>query len=219
VSEERPRTPSLGWDTVTPYHRGFREFAEGYEAFGFEQIHAGALPFLPATPGLMLDVGAGSGRDAAWFAARGWEVVAVEPAAALRAEAGRLHPSPQIRWVDDRLPALAALHRLGLGFDLVWLSGVWQHMPPEERPRAMRKLATLLKPGGRMVLTLRHGPAPADRPMWPVDAHEVERLGLDHGLALRVDHPNTIEHLRFTASVLFVSRLAALRQRQRLLPG
>lgn len=172
-------------DTVTPYHRGFREFTAAYEAFGFEEIHAGAMPFLPR-PGLVLDVGAGSGRDADWFARQGWEVLAVEPAAALRQEAARLHPSPRIRWLEDRLPALAQLHRLSLGFDLVWLSGVWQHMPPEERPRAMRKLATLLKPGGRMVLTLRHGPAPEDRPMWPVDAHEVERLGLDHGLALRV---------------------------------
>ncbi|MDO9710774.1 class I SAM-dependent methyltransferase [Paracraurococcus lichenis] len=176
----------MTWDTVTPYHRGFREFAEAYEAFGFEEIHAQALPFLPAKPGLMLDVGAGSGRDAAWFAAKGWEVVAVEPAAALRQEAALRHRSPLIRWVDDQLPALAQLHRLGLGFDLVWLSGVWQHMPPEERPRAMRKLATLLKPGGRMVVTLRHGPPPADRPMWPVSANEVERLGLDHGLALRL---------------------------------
>jgi SAM-dependent methyltransferase len=175
----------MGWDTVTPYHRGFREFTEAYEAFGFEEIHAGALPFLPAAPGLVLDVGAGSGRDAAWFAARGHEVVAVEPAAALREEARRLHPGPAMRWLDDRLPALAAVHRLGLGFDLIWASAVWMHVPPEDRPRAMRRLATLLKPGGRMVLTLRHGPAPADRPMWPVDAAEVERLGLDHGLALR----------------------------------
>jgi SAM-dependent methyltransferase len=174
------------WDTVGPYHRGFREFTEAYEAFGFEEIHRDALPFLPASPGLVLDVGAGSGRDAAWFAGKGWEVVAAEPAASMRAEAARLHPTPLIRWVDDRLPALSAVHRLGLGFDLVWLSGVWMHIPPEDRPRAMRKLATLLKPGGRMMLTLRHGPAPADRPMWPVDAMEVERLGLDHGFALRV---------------------------------
>lgn len=173
-------------DTVGPYNRGFREFAETYEAFDFEAIHRDALPFLPARPGYVLDVGAGSGRDAAWFAARGWQVVAAEPAAALRAEAARLHPDPAIRWVDDRLPALANLHRLGLAFDLVWLSGVWMHLAPEDRARAMRKLATLLKPGGRIVLTLRHGPAPPDRPMWPVDAHEVERLGLDHGLALRV---------------------------------
>jgi len=176
----------MSWDTVTPYHRGFREFAETYEAFGFDDVHRDAMAFIPATPGLLLDVGAGSGRDAAWFAGRGWEVVAAEPAAALRHEAARLHPSAAIRWMEDRLPGLVAVHRLGLSFDLIWLSGVWMHLPPEERPRAMRKLATLLKPGGRMVLTLRHGPAPEDRPMWPVHADEVERLGLDHGLALRV---------------------------------
>jgi SAM-dependent methyltransferase len=173
-------------DTVGAYNRGFREFAETYEALGFEEIHRDAIPFLPASPGLLLDIGAGSGRDAAWFAKRGWEVVAVEPAAAMRRMATTLHPEPAIRWLDDRLPALAGVHRLGLAFDLVWLSGVWMHVPPEDRARAMRKLATLLKPGGRIMLTLRHGPAPDDRPMWPVDAHEVERLGLDHGLALRV---------------------------------
>ena len=173
-------------DTVAPYSRGFREFTDAYEAFGFEDIHAGAMPFLPSAPGLILDVGAGSGRDAAWFAARGFDVVAVEPATDLRLEAQRLHPGASIRWLDDRLPALTAAHRLGLSFDLIWASAVWMHMAPEERPRAMRKLATLLRPGGRMVLTLRHGPAPEDRPMWPVDAAEVERLGLENGLALRV---------------------------------
>jgi len=176
----------MTWDTVTPYHRGFEEFTENYEAFGFTDIHRDALPFVPTTPGLILDIGAGSGRDAAWFAAAGWEVIAAEPAGAMRGQAAKLHPDARIHWVDDRLPALANVHRLGLGFDLIWLSGVWQHVPPEDRGRAMRKMATLLKPGGRMMLTLRHGPAPTDRPMWPVDANEVERLGIDHGLALRV---------------------------------
>lgn len=179
----------MSWDTVGPYHRGFREFTEAYEAFGFEDIHPDVLAFLPLTPGLLLDVGAGSGRDAAWFADRGWDVVAAEPAGGLRSEAARLHPAPRIRWVDDRLPALATVHGLGLTFDLIWLSGVWQHVPPEERARAMRKLATLLRPGGRMVVTLRHGPSPEGRPMWAVSEHEVERLGLDHGLALRVATP------------------------------
>jgi SAM-dependent methyltransferase len=176
----------MNWETIAPYDRGFREFSAAYEAFGFTDIHKGAMPYLPATPGLLLDVGAGSGRDAAWFAARGWDVVAAEPAPAMRAEAARLHGAASIRWIDDSLPALSATHRLGLAFDLIWLSGVWMHVPPADRPRAMRKLATLLKPGGRLVLTLRHGPSPEDRPMWPVSANEVERLGLDMGLALRV---------------------------------
>jgi SAM-dependent methyltransferase len=173
-------------DTVWRYNQGFAEFSATFESYGFADIHRSALPFLPETPGLMLDVGAGSGRDAAWFASRGWDVVAAEPATSLRSEAARLHPMPAIRWVDDRLPALARIHRLGLSFDLVWLSGVWMHVQPEDRPRAMRKLATLLRPGGRMVLTLRHGPAPEQRPMWPVSEHELERLGLEVGLALRV---------------------------------
>ena len=176
----------MSWDTVAPYNRGFREIAEAYDVLSFEDVHADALRFLTPVPGIVLDVGAGSGRDADWFAAHGWQVVAVEPATALREEATRRHPSALIRWIDDRLPALAGVHRLGLGFDLIWLSGVWMHIPPEDRPRAMRKIATLLRPGGRLMLTLRHGPAPPDRPMWPVDANESERLGVEHGLALRV---------------------------------
>lgn len=176
----------MSTDPIQPYNRGFAEFSAAFEAFGFTEIHAGALPFLPAKPGLLLDVGAGSGRDAAWFAAAGWDVVGVEPAAFMRADARARHTSPRIRWIDDSLPALAAVHRLGLVFDMVWLSGVWMHVPPPDRARAMRKLSTLIRPGGRLVITLRHGPAPDERAMWPVSAHEVERLGLELGLALRV---------------------------------
>lgn len=50
---------------------------------------------------IALDVGAGSGRDAAWLASLGYEVVAAEPAAGMRIEAQRRHPDPRIRWLDD----------------------------------------------------------------------------------------------------------------------
>ena len=172
-------------DTVGPYNRAAAAFVAAYESLSFEQVHADVVTLLPVRPGVVLDVGAGSGRDAAWFAERGWDVIAVEPADAMRAAASARHPSPRIRWIDDRLPALASVCRLGLGFDLIWLSGVWMHVAPEDRRRAMRTLAMLLKPGGRMVLTLRQGPLPEERPMWPADAREVERLGLAVGLVLR----------------------------------
>ncbi len=173
-------------DPIEAYDRQASELAGLYESLSFEDCHRDALDVVPERPGLVLDVGAGSGRDAAWFARSGWDVVAVEPAEGMRREGQQRHPRA-IRWLSDRLPGLEAVHRLGLLFDLVWLSAVWMHVPPRDRQRAFRKLVTLLKPGGRLVLTLRHGPAPADRPMHETSAAQIERLGLDFGLTtLRV---------------------------------
>jgi SAM-dependent methyltransferase len=172
-------------DPDSSYDSGARAFAGGWEAAAFARIHAAALPHIPSQPGLVLDVGAGSGRDAAWFACRGWRVVAVEPAGALREVAGQLHRMPGIAWENDRLPGLERTLRLGLSFDLVWLSAVWMHVAPADRARAFRKLVTLLKPGGRMMLSLRRGPDTSGRPMHPVDPAEVERLAGEHGLTVR----------------------------------
>lgn len=71
------------------------------------------------TSGLLLDVGAGSGGDANWFAAQGWDVVAAEPVSAMRAAATGRHASTSIRWIDDRLPGLSGVHQMGLAYDLI----------------------------------------------------------------------------------------------------
>ncbi|HEY0296776.1 MAG TPA: class I SAM-dependent methyltransferase [Bordetella sp.] len=71
------------------------------------EIYAPVLDLLPAAPVNIADIGAGTGRDAAWFAEQGHHVWAVEPVEALR-EAGRSrHRSDRITWLDDRLPHLA----------------------------------------------------------------------------------------------------------------
>ena len=84
------------WDH---YSTNADEFGKRYESVSFETVHAGWLHLLPEKPGIALDVGAGSGRDAAHLAHRGWEVVAVEPATRLREEARARHPSARIRWL------------------------------------------------------------------------------------------------------------------------
>jgi SAM-dependent methyltransferase len=168
-------------DPVRWYDAHAAELVTTYEAVRSERLHAWFADLLPGAGGLALDVGAGTGRDAAWLASRGFEVVAVEPSVAMRKQAARLHADPRIRWVDDSLPGLHQVRRGGVRFDLILLSAVWMHVAPADRPRAFRSLATLLGPGGLLAITLRSGPSGADRGMHPVCADELGRLARAHG--------------------------------------
>ena len=171
-------------DTSATYDVDAARIAGLYESMSSTIVHAQLAEFIPAGPGLALDVGAGSGRDAAWLASLGYDVVAAEPAAGMRREGRSRHPEPVIRWIDDRLPDLIHVHRLGLSFDVILASAVWMHVPPAVRARAFRKLATLLKPGGIILITLRHGPVEQGRVMWPTSAGEIEVLARSHGLGV-----------------------------------
>jgi SAM-dependent methyltransferase len=168
-------------DALRWYDQNISDVSRRYESVAAETVHGWLVDLLPNAPALVLDVGAGTGRDAAWLASRGLEVVAVEPSGAMRTEAQRLHPSPSIRWVSDSLPSLDQVLRLGLSFDLILLSAVWMHVPLAHRTRAFRKLVTLLKPGGCMAITLRHGLAEPERGIHAVSQAEIERLARAHG--------------------------------------
>lgn len=180
-----------GSNPIAWYNQHGRDLADKYEQMDFADIHNWLLYLLPVDPeGTVLDIGAGSGRDAAWLAERGHEVVAVEPSDALRKEGHRRHPHPRIRWVNDKLPSLDHIQRLGLHYDFILASAVWMHIKPNDRDRAFRKIVRLLKPGGRLALTLRHGPAPPERGMHEVHGDEIERLARAHGFRIdkREDH-------------------------------
>lgn len=166
-----------------------RALAARYETVDPALLHETLIPHLPRAPAAILDIGAGSGRDAAWLARQGYSVLAVEPSATMRAEGQRRHPLAEISWIADCLPGLDAVCRLGAAFDAILLSAVWMHVPPGDRRRAFRKLVTLLKPGGTLAVSLRLGPPDADRNMHPVDVAEIETFARSHGVAvLQVKH-------------------------------
>ena len=168
-------------ESISWYETRAGAVADSYETVQPERLHGWLDGLHPPAPALVLDVGAGSGRDAAWMAGMGHDVVAVEPASALRTEAARRHSGAAVRWVADQLPALPATLRLGLAFDLILLSGVWQHVLPADRARALRKLLGLLRPGGVLAITLRHGPFEPGRGMHPVSLAELEALARQLG--------------------------------------
>src|SRR5215470_15580530 len=120
---------------------GYAQEADGlvrqYESTRFADVHRSVLHLFPTVPSRFLDIGAGTGRDAAALVALGHSVVAVEPTAELRARAAALHPSPRIEWVDDRLPWLPSVTGRDERFDAILLTAVWMHLDPTERPQAM----------------------------------------------------------------------------------
>jgi SAM-dependent methyltransferase len=165
---------------------GYAEQAETlvrqYESLSFDENHRLVLHLIPTTACDVLDIGAGTGRDAAGFAALGHRVVAVEPTAELRTRAMALHPSPLIEWLDDSLPDLALLMSRDEQFDVVMLTAVWMHLDAAQRQRAMPNVAALIKPGGVMSLSLRYGPVPSGRRMFAVPADETVLLAAASGL-------------------------------------
>lgn len=166
------------------YAEEAKALVQQYESINFAEAHGSILHLLPAAPGRVLDIGAGTGRDAAGFAARGYEVLAVEPTDALRERAAVLHPSPRIEWLSDALPDLTAVKKRGHSFDIVMLTAVWMHLDEAQRHAAMPIVAALVGPGGVLFMSLRYGPVPAGRRMFAVPAEETSRLAQEQGLEL-----------------------------------
>jgi SAM-dependent methyltransferase len=160
------------------------KLAVSYETRTFEAVQREVLHLIPSQPSRVLDIGAGTGRDAAALAARGHQVMAMEPTAELRAHGQRLHAGANIAWVDDSLPDLARLRTAGSAFDLVMATAVWMHLDAAERAAAMRNVAVLVAPGGLFLMSLRYGPVPPGRRMFAVPAEETVAQAMECGLSL-----------------------------------
>ena len=164
------------------YDANVEVMVKNYERFSFEEIHAGLLKHLPNPESLVLDVGSGTGRDAAALAEMGFDVTAVEPSEPVRKKARELHRHPNITWVRDSIPELKRILKGGLCYDVILLSAVWMHVAPSHRTRAFRRLVALLNPGGLIYITLRHGPHETLSGFWEVSDDEIFQLAREHGL-------------------------------------
>ncbi|APA87546.1 class I SAM-dependent methyltransferase [Paraburkholderia sprentiae WSM5005] len=173
-----------------------------WRTLSFADRHGPILEWIPQAPSRIVDIGAGIGTDAAALAAMGHTVVAVEPVDALRNAARQMHPSTRIEWLDDSLPELAVLLAKRASFDVVMLTAVWMHLDACQRQRAMPHIASLLRDGGVLIMSLRHGPVPAGRRMFDVAPEETIRLASAQGLRL-------VRELR-TSSVQQVNRLSGV---------
>ena len=172
------------------YNQHATTLAQQYLSKTFEEVHQSWLHLLPPilnqSNARILDLGAGAGRDSRYLAKQGQanqiHVTAIEPAASL-ADIGRAQTKGfNVSWLNDSLPALENVTAQEISFDLILLSAVWMHIPASLRARSLRKLANLLKPGGKLVISLRHGKSTDERVMHDVCSDELISLGKTVGL-------------------------------------
>jgi SAM-dependent methyltransferase len=185
------------------YNENAKELAQQYLSKKFDEVHQSWSQFLPSiieNPNArILDLGAGSGRDAkhlAELAAKthntknNIQILAAEPAKELSHLGQKTTQGLNVKWLEDSLPALSNVTKQEISFDLILLSAVWMHIPPSDRVRSIRKLANLLKPGGKLVISLRHGQTDEERKqrkMHHVCTEEVKKLATDVGLFTKLE--------------------------------
>jgi len=159
--------------TISVYDLNSSNFFDEYESISFEKVHATWINEAMLSNGLALDIGSGSGRDAAYLVQRGYSVFAVEPSDKLRLLAQQKHSSKNVVWIKSSLPELKSVFKLEISFDLILLSAVWMHIAPVDRQTSLNNVFSLLNDNGCFVITLRHGNSPDERKMFEITSEEV----------------------------------------------
>ena len=137
----------MGGMAVHDAARGFERAADAYER-GRPEYPRAAIDLLVRALGLspgerILDLGAGTGKLARALAARGLQVVALEPADAMIRKLAGVERVLPVRAVAEALPVCAeAVGAVTAASAFHWFDG----------PRALRELHRVLRPRGRLAL-------------------------------------------------------------------
>jgi len=150
-----------------------KELAAQYNALDREKVHADLLAQLPEGKALhVLDIGAGSGADAAMFAGKGHQVLAAEPAKALRDEGRKAFKNKNIKWSAEALPEFGAGVAKGRPYDVVTSVGVLQYLDKKDRASSLKKMFSLMAREGFLEIQY---PTPASREhQFTIEHNEIE---------------------------------------------
>jgi SAM-dependent methyltransferase len=138
--------------TCTSYDQIAGRFAELNESMPAPVLSA-AQAFLERVggDGLLLDLGCGSGRDLAWFEARGAQAIGADISSGMLAEARRRASCPLVQ-MDLRRLAFVPGSMAG-----IWCNAALLHVPKADAIPALQGIHRLLTPGGLLDLAVQQG--------------------------------------------------------------
>ncbi|WP_369790640.1 class I SAM-dependent methyltransferase [Rouxiella sp. WC2420] len=136
--------------TLATYDQQAADYAEEWESQPIgNDLHETIKTFF--TQGPTIDVGCGSGRDAAWLNANGYPTVGVDASTGLLLEAHRHHP--ELTLFYSALPELTGV--VEESFENVLCETVIMHLPIDLIEPSVHKLLNLLKSQGILYLSWR----------------------------------------------------------------
>ena len=142
--------------TIQHYDRNADLLAKRYESAEVQAMHANLLRHLPANCPV-LEIGCGSGRDAAFLLAHGFDVAAVDASAEMVATAQRCHPELAGRIHQSAFPLEATSPMLSRRFGAVVMIAILMHLDDQELATCAAQVCELLCPGGVLIVSTSTG--------------------------------------------------------------
>ena len=136
-------------ETLAYYEQNAEAFIAGTRDADMSEQYRFFLKYV-SPGGKLLDLGCGSGRDSARFAALGFAVTAVDGSEALCRRAREDYG------IDARCIRFEALS-FAEEFDAVWACASLLHVPKAQLPHILQKVAAALKPGGILYASFKYG--------------------------------------------------------------
>ena len=131
--------------TLDFYDSNARELTRAYDSVDLARLTDTLLTLVPP-PARLLDIGCGSGRDAARALAQGYDVTVVDGSEAMLREAVALHPELAGRTRRLVLPSPLPFEPESLDAVTSWAT--LMHLRPFELPSVYVEIRRVLRPGG-----------------------------------------------------------------------
>ncbi|MBM4148954.1 MAG: class I SAM-dependent methyltransferase [Lentisphaerae bacterium] len=158
----KPRRPPIlrGMDatTLATYEREASRLTGRYETADMSATHRLLLKHLPAAASV-LEIGSGSGRDAAFLLRQGFDVTATDASPAMVAEAKAKHPELDDRLLLTAVPLDPDSLLLTRRFSAVVAIAVVMHLSDEALGTTARQFRRLLTPTGLVFVSASVGRA------------------------------------------------------------
>jgi len=173
--------------------KGYEKAAHLYDLFDNKNLDF-FLKYGQET-GVVLDIGAGTGRIAIFLAERGVKVVCIEPSPAMRREfLKKMKKSPKLASNITLIAGDAQTFQLTEIFEVAFLSGSFDHIPKTERIKSFSNINHHLKLEGKLVFDI-YIEGMKDSPLSPIDTVKAGDYEYKRFIGTRILPDNIIDVL------------------------